>query len=150
LSKKSKNLESRGYGEIRGFSHGGARREERGQYRYYSGNPARAEIDVSRAAGHEAECPSQQGSVAAAGCSRCEKEIVVARLFQREQRCSVCLPISAARGDSDVIAAILAFLANAIREPPCSGMKEEQGLDDTLEHIREKIVTPDVRELVSE
>ncbi len=56
----------------------------------------------------------------------------------------------AAQRDGDVVAAVLALRANAVREPPHRRMVEEQRLDDRLQHVDGVVVPANVRQLVRE
>ena len=49
-----------------------------------------------------------------------------------------------------VVAAVLAFDADAPRQPPDSGVVEEQRFDERLHEVHEVVVTPDVRQLMRE
>jgi hypothetical protein len=56
----------------------------------------------------------------------------------------------AQHGGGDVVGDLLAFDADAAREPPHDRVVEQQDLDDALQQIDEVVVTADVGELVCE
>ena len=73
----------------------------------------------------------------------------IAQFLERRERAGVHDAIGA-DGDDDVVAAELAFEADAPRQPPDGRVIEEQRLDRALEEIDQVVVPPDVRQLVRE
>ncbi len=55
---------------------------------------------------------------------------------------------SPAHRDRHVVAAVLAFGADASRHPPHGGVIEEDGFRQRLQDVDREVVTPDVRDLV--
>ena len=70
-------------------------------------------------------------------------------LFKQRERAGVGESI-AADVDGEVVAAVFAVAANLLRDPPHSGMVEEQSLHDGLQNADEVVVAADVRQFVSE
>jgi hypothetical protein len=70
-------------------------------------------------------------------------------LFESHERLHVHGSAAAER-DRHIVAAVLAFLADLVRNPPHGWMVEERDFDDRLCGIGQPVVTLDVRQRVRE
>ena len=68
--------------------------------------------------------------------------------FLHERQCARVLNCITAERNCGLVAAVLAFSANAAIQPPHCRMVKKQRLDTNLEHVHERIEPPDVRQFV--
>jgi len=73
----------------------------------------------------------------------------VTQLLEIDQRPGVGELVSG-EFDGDVVAAVLALVADLPRDPPHGGVIEEQGLGDDLEQVDQVVASPDVGQLVGQ
>ena len=92
---------------------------------------------------------SNSGDECAAGRRESQRRVNDSAALELDERLGVADRV-AADGKRDEVAAVLAFAPDARREPPDSGMVEEQRFRERLQQVDEEVVSPDVRELVSE
>ena len=106
------------------------------------GEPRRRDFSV-RLAQHAARTRKERS----VGCAEREERRLPPKLLETNERLHVAFPI-AARGHSQVVAAVFAQDAQLVRNPPHGRMVEEQGFDDRLNQVHEIVVPPHVCELV--
>ena len=98
--------------------------------------------------GHAEQPPDAEHQRAFRGPERW-LELAFAPRRQRQQRLGVRRRFPRNR-DGGVVAAVLALLADAPRDPPDGRMEEQQRFGDRLQQVDRVIAAADVRELVSE